>query len=235
MIYSLIKKTSFDKLPERIKKQIVSVSTSPNVSSLLTTSLSANDYYVIESTMGDALLTELKNYNIYSESELRAIVKSGVYTEIEAPNRFDNDGKEVVRMSGIAEDNNRRVRHTGIMDSTIAPNTSKNIDWLMPQITHLGANVPSVFTGVKFKVCGGNDGDFLNFQIVDIDNLIGYGPGAVLDEFAKNWYVFPNEVETVREYKADIIPGLYIRAVYNNTGLSDARFICNILRYAVTP
>ncbi len=85
--------------------------------------------------------------------------------------------------------------------------------------------------GVRFHITDGNDGDNVSFSVVDVDNILGYGAGAILDTFADNFYVFPGEVAEIREHQADLITGLYIRATYNNTGASNARFVGNLLRY----
>ena len=233
MIYTLLNKVEFDAFPTIIKKQIVSISTSTDYNSFSKTTLSAVEYYIIAAKMEFALLTPLKNYEMFNVAEVKKIISSGVYIPASSKNTFDSEGKQIVRSSAIAEDDNRRVRHTGIMDKTFS--VTGDVDWQMDQLTYQGQNVASIFVGVKYKIVGGNDGDSLDFCVIDIDNILGYGANFVLDAFAKNYYVFPNEIETVREYKADMFPGLYIRAHYTKTGPTDARFICNLLRYVVTP
>lgn len=139
-----------------------------------------------------------------------------------------------VRTHNVAEDDFLRVRHTGLANFAIPANTKNSSDWLIPQLTFNGQNVYSYMTGVKYKVIGGNAGDKLDFSIVDVDNILGYGAGLVLDSFASDFYVFPDETAVIKEHRASLVAGLYVRCTYNNTGAAPATFICNALRYIDT-
>jgi len=72
-------------------------------------------------------------------------------------------------------------------------------------------------------------GDSVNLQIVDNDNLLGYGVGTVLDQFATNWYIKDDEKSQgliMQPLRAHIPGGLYIRIVYSSTGTVNDVNIC---------
>jgi hypothetical protein len=132
---------------------------------------------------------------------------------------------------------------------TIASGVTSDFDWQVPQMQYTGSDVPSIMVGVSWKLVDGNDGDELDFCVIDkdgtmvgilydqstFDYLKGLGGGAVgLDAFAEKYYLFKDHVNEMREHRADLITGLYLRAHYKNTGAADAKFICNILRYINT-
>lgn len=89
------------------------------------------------------------------------------------------------------------------------------------------------------RLCSGTElilanhvfGDSVKFQVVDVDNILGYGAGTVLDEFATDWYVAPGQSmqgQTILPYSAEIIAGLYIRLIYNSTGGTNVSVACNL-------
>ena len=139
-----------------------------------------------------------------------------------------------VRVSNIRNDEHNRVRHKGIYNDTITAGQTKNMDWKIDQLQYNGVNKPSVMVGVKFHVEGGNIGDTVDFCVVDLDNILGYGAGFEVDKFADGFYIFPGETAVLKEHAAKLIKDLYIRAHYNNTGAEDAQFTCNLLRYMDT-
>lgn len=81
------------------------------------------------------------------------------------------------------------------------------------------------------------NGDSVKFQVVDVDNILGYGAGLVLDEFATDWYVASDrqsQGETRLPYSAEVVAGLYIRLVYTSTGATDVAVKCNLFAHAYT-
>ena len=165
------------------------------------------------------------------------------------PERGEN-GEPIMRSAGIPVDDNHRVRHKGIMDDTILAGQAKDIDWKIDQLQYNQQDIPAVFIGVDVLLEGGNWGDWVHFCVGDIDGVgvaLGLydqptfdflkaqnGGFVPLDQFGDTYYLKPNDRTTMREYKADLIPGLYIRAHYQNTGSNDAKMRINILRYGVT-
>lgn len=84
--------------------------------------------------------------------------------------------------------------------------------------------------GIKLLLKDHVFGDSVRFQVVDVDNMLGYGAGAVLDEFATDWYVSSNEDQDAINlpYSAELISGLYIRLIYNSTGTNNIKVRANL-------
>lgn len=73
-------------------------------------------------------------------------------------------------------------------------------------------------------------GDYLAFQIVDKDNVLGYGANTVLSDWVKKWYVPHTQNEwTVLSPLAKELPvaGLYARLKYTSVGLTDVSIKIN--------
>jgi hypothetical protein len=87
-----------------------------------------------------------------------------------------------------------------------------------------------------FLICKGHAwGDYIRFQVVDVDNILGYGAGAVLDEFATTWYL-DDSMQTQRPvdlwYSAEVVSGLYIRVKYTSVGGSNVDVKVNFCNHA---
>lgn len=143
----------------------------------------------------------------------------------------DKDDKGRYITKNLKSDEEHRVRHKGVFDFNVPAGQTVDSDWQIEQLQYQGQNVDSVMTGVQYKMIGGNDGDTIDFCVVDKDNLLGYGAGVVLDGFAENFYMFKEHPWEIREHVAKLIPGLYIRAHVVNNGTEDLRFLGNLLRY----
>lgn len=109
-----------------------------------------------------------------------------------------------------------KYRLQGIAGTAGADSTT-DIDWRFPEERWI--------TGGIFAVNNGNWGDSATIQIIDIDNVLGYGANVVLDTFAENYGVmsdqqFQGDIEC--PYVALIPAGLYIRIKYTNTSESTA-------------
>lgn len=73
-------------------------------------------------------------------------------------------------------------------------------------------------------------GDYLKGQVVDVDNVFGYGAGLVLGEFVPKWMIVPGlilQLSYESKYPAKIYAGLYIRTIYYSLGLSNLDVIAN--------
>lgn len=74
-------------------------------------------------------------------------------------------------------------------------------------------------------------GDKLSFYIIDKDNLLGLGAGAILDSFCENWYLSPDscgQKEVILPYKANLVAGLYLVLRYHSVGQSAVQVACNL-------
>lgn len=124
----------------------------------------------------------------------------------------DSEGVQLNRNRAFANSDGFRFRGLGI-SATATKNTTTNIDYLIPQDRYMN--------GVSIILKNQVFGDTASFQIVDKDNVLGYGAGTVLDEFATDWNMSEDSQDqgaVLLPYPAKVIAGLYIRIVYKSVG-----------------
>jgi hypothetical protein len=105
-----------------------------------------------------------------------------------------------------------------------SPNNTSNIDFLFNQERWI--------TGGTLLVKGGSWGDSLSIQVVDRDNILGYGPNLVLLQFISDFKVNPEAIlqEKIEvSYVSLIAAGLVLRVKYNNTSTTEVVDVaCNL-------
>lgn len=115
-----------------------------------------------------------------------------------------------------------KFRGQGI-SGTAAHGTSTNIDYKLTEARLLD--------GVHMILKDQAFGDSVKFQVVDVDNVLGYGAGVVLDTFGDSWFVSSDSHDQGAinlPYSAEVIAGLYVRIVYTSVGAVDVEFKCNL-------
>lgn len=87
-----------------------------------------------------------------------------------------------------------------------------------------------LLNGVQIILKNHVNGDKAKLQVVDVDNILGYGAGTVLSEYATDWY-FAGDTENQGifklEYVANILTNLYLRIAYTSTGQSNVEVKAN--------
>lgn len=228
--YSIANDTANGAFSDTLESEIIQAGLLIQLQSIQNNAQSPDDLVI---TFAGALGTQDKASLDSVVASHQGVASPGNQTvDINAPK--DSEGRLFFRNGNVSIDEYLRVRHKGILEDTIASGQTKNIDWKIEQLQYNAVNKPSYMTGIKYGVSGGNFGDKVDFQIVDKDDILGYGPNTVLDQFGDNVFVFANEVSEMREHKADLITNLYIRAVYKNIGPNEAKFYCTLLRYMDT-
>jgi hypothetical protein len=74
-------------------------------------------------------------------------------------------------------------------------------------------------------------GDSVKFQVVDVDNILGYGAGVVLDTFGESWFIVADvqsQGSINLPYSAEVLAGLYVRVAYTSVGVTNVKFQCNL-------
>jgi len=97
--------------------------------------------------------------------------------------------------------------------TNLTKNSSNTIDYLISD-DHLVDGGAIIATNVVM-------GDKVTCKVVDVDNILGYGAGVVLNTFVTDWYLSPGSVSTwdfTVPYPAKIYGGLYIRIIYDSVG-----------------
>lgn len=114
-----------------------------------------------------------------------------------------------------------KFRGRGI-SGTATAGTTTNIDHKITE--------GRLIDGIKLILKDHVFGDSVRFQVVDVENILGYGAGVVLDEFATNWYVSSSEDQGAINlpYSAELIAGLYIRIIYNSIGQNNVSVRANL-------
>lgn len=79
-------------------------------------------------------------------------------------------------------------------------------------------------------------GDKVTCQVIDKDNVMGYGANVVLGQYVTNWYMNPNEsiqMDFKSDYPAKIFAGLYLRIKYTSVGATNVEVITNFKLHKV--
>lgn len=118
----------------------------------------------------------------------------------------------VRRVSDLDADK-AKFRMQGIA-GTVEANSTGNVDWRFPEERWIH--------GGSLILQGHAFGDKIDVEIVDIDNVLGYGAGLVLDQFADDFYPHTDcqyQGQLLSTYVALIPAGVYLRIKYTNTNL----------------
>lgn len=96
-----------------------------------------------------------------------------------------------------------------------------------------GVATKNTTTNIDFKIdkddlyCSGGEiivkdaehGDYIEIQILDIDNILGYGANTVLQTYLKKWYIDYRGKNTLEvPYAGYIYKNLYLRLKYTSVG-----------------
>lgn len=104
------------------------------------------------------------------------------------------------------------------VSAVCTPNTTTTIDYTVSDDV--------MFTGLQAITDNGNYGDYVVMQIVDINNIMGLGAGAVLLQPIKKWFMPPvANMQYDVVYPAKIYTGLTIRVIYTSTSLAVSPFV----------
>jgi hypothetical protein len=135
----------------------------------------------------------------------------------------DSNGIELHRNRAFANTDGLKFRGTGIK-GTATKNTVTDFDYKMPEDRYIN--------GTETFLQNQEWDDSIKLQVIDIDNILGYGANFVLDEFGKDWNI---ATDTERQgpyilpYPALVYKDLYVRMKYDATGITnDVKFKINL-------
>lgn len=138
----------------------------------------------------------------------------------------DSLGRIIVSSTPFSDSAGFRFRGASFKDM-VSFNTTKNIDYLLLEERYING-------GILIVDNIGNE-DTVTFQVVDKDNILGFGPEVVLDTFIDNFYVPKNIPLLISlSYPARIIKNLYLRCKYTSTHESGALVKCNLFLHKRT-
>jgi hypothetical protein len=203
--------------------------------------LTPNQEYTLEASevgkwaTDDLVLSDISNSKLQIGNDSEWI--SGVANQInELTGQLpkDDSGKPIFSQTGIAEPNGHRARLKGICKDTInAGSTDYVLDYKMEQLQYQGVNKSSVFDGVEYYAKNADNFDEITFQVIDKDNILGYGAGFIVEQFGDKVFIMPDSHVLLRFYRSAIVPNLYLRAKYTSYGASDVKFSMNLIRHLV--
>lgn len=155
---------------------------------------------------------------IYSDTTLIVGTASGV--SFLTDNLRDSDGAQLVRTRAFTNSDGFRFRGSSFSD-TVTANTTKDIDYKIAQERYIN--------GGRLLVSNIGNDDKITFQVVDKDNVLGYGANVVLDEFIKDYFIpTTGNLEVRLDYPARIVANLYLRLKYTSTHQDGCSVKCNL-------
>lgn len=110
----------------------------------------------------------------------------------------------------------------GVSQTLTAGASAQNIDYCLTSDEYL--------TGGKALVLNPNFGDNVSLQVVDKNNVLGFGAGAVLNQFITSWFIQSDKQDQFNldlAYPARMQTGLCIRVIYNSTGVIAPKLAVN--------
>lgn len=131
-------------------------------------------------------------------------------------NPKDTDGALLVKMKSFTNADGFRFRGASFSGS-VSANSTADIDYCISAERHIN--------GGRLLLDNIGNSDKMTFQVIDKDNVLGYGANVVLDEFIKDYFIpIAGNLEVRLDYPAKINAGLYLRLKYTSTHASG----CNV-------
>jgi hypothetical protein len=212
MIYTYTKQANLDLLETEIKASSITIA----LDSI--TLDGTNDLTItFKASLSTSEETTLDNLVTDHDHTLPAPT-SAIPVEVQGPK--DASGRPIISHSPFSDTGGFRFRGASFTD-TVATGTTKDIDY---EIT-----AERWINGGRLIVDNIGDDDKITFQVVDKDNIFGYGAGVVLDEFIKEFYIPKDgDLQVNLAYPARLVQGLYLRLKYTSTHASGCNIKCNL-------
>lgn len=147
---------------------------------------------------------------------------SGVAASISflSDNLRDSEGALIVRTRAFTNSDGFRFRGDSFSGS-VAASTTTDIDFEISQERYIN--------GGRLLIDNIGSNDKMTFQVVDKNNVMGYGANLVLDQFIKDYFVpTTGNLEVRLDYPAKIYAGLFLRLKYTSTHESGCSVKCNL-------
>lgn len=105
--------------------------------------------------------------------------------------------------------------------ATATKNTTTNVDLKVAE-NYIYVN------GAEFIQANAVIGDYVECQVIDIDNVLGYGADTVLTQYISKWYLDPSTTRFCLEspYAGNVPNGCYMRMIYHSVGTVNDVDIC---------
>jgi hypothetical protein len=206
MIYNYNKEVNVSQLEKEVRSSSITV---------------ALDY--ITSLASDIQIVFKANLNSSEETVLDNIVNNHVIQpEVQEPNLVDLPAGKVLATESLPFTNPSGFRFRGSSFSgTVSGESTADIDYEITQERWVN--------GGRLLVSAIGPEDKITFQVIDKNNVLGFGANVVLDEFIKDYFVPDGgNLEVRLDYPARIIAGLFLRLKYTNSNTSTIAIKCNL-------
>lgn len=169
----------------------------------------------------DSFISDLgaSKAQVYSDSTLISGISASLIF-LQGQYLTDADGALLTRPRAFSNTDGFRFRGAAV-EGTISALTTGNIDYQITQERYIN--------GGRLLVSTIGPSDKLTCQVIDKDNLLGYGAEFVLDEFIHEYFVPESgNLEVRLDYPAKIPAGFYIRLKYVNSSATLITVKCNL-------
>jgi hypothetical protein len=138
----------------------------------------------------------------------------------------DASGRLIVTSSPFSDSSGFRFRGASFKFNATA-NSETVYDYLLTEERFIH--------GGMLMVNNIGEEDKVTFEVVDKDNIFGFGAGVILDRFIDSFYISSNKsLEVALAYPARLIQGLYLRCKYTSTHTNGAVVKCNLYLHKKT-
>jgi len=136
----------------------------------------------------------------------------------------DADGTPLIRSKPLANTDNLLFRGQGIKGTALK--ATMDGETLVPTVTDLDWVVPEdrLINGTRVMLQNQHFNDFAQLMIYDLDNVLGFGAGVLLNQFAMDWNFVSDQEDQglfILPYPARLFAGLYVRFRYTAHGTSE--------------
>lgn len=184
------------------------------------------DTYIVFAIDGlMALRTDIQKDGDTPQTEFEATFKAAGNKKLEPR---DTDFYSLQRPTPFCAADGFRFRGVG-MYGTATAGTETNIVKKMTEERYIN--------GVHMILKNHAFGDWVHFEVVDVDNVLGFGANTLLDRFGSTWYVIEDQQSqnaVLLPYPAKLLVNLYIRIVYHSVGLLDVSVQANLFTHKKT-
>ena len=132
---------------------------------------------------------------------------------------FQSQANKPLKTKVLTEPANISLTHYIATDViTISAGDEENIDIQLQQIDN---EIEHILYGGALYTQDAEFEDYVKFQVIDIDNVLGYGANLILKEYITKAYLDDNgKFEDYDEAGAYLPVGVYLRCIYKSTKAS---------------
>jgi hypothetical protein len=144
--------------------------------------------------------------------------------------------RKITSMSAFAVNSDYEVKATGFAATAAGATGSGTVEdpyvAVTTNVDHAVGGEDRYINGLELLIGNAAMGDTVDFKVVDVNNVLGYGAGVLLKQFGFSWNVAPDRVSQgvlSFNYLARLMAGLYVRLSYRAVTAGTRKVSCNLL------